>query len=67
MKSVYIVMGYRWGDFDGHSYIVGVYATEGQAMAKALHEEEYRGGKYTCRVVEHEVDGPELRVVKELE
>jgi hypothetical protein len=53
---VYTVTAYRWGDRDGHSYIVGVFKDEPVALRTAVAEEDYRGGKYECEIVERSLD-----------
>ena len=50
--TVYTVHAYRWGDHERHSYIVGVYAKKHAALKAADVEENYRGGKYICEVLE---------------
>lgn len=47
---MYIVQAYRLGDLDAHSYVVGVFEKEHAAKEAAVKEEEYRGGKYSCKV-----------------
>jgi hypothetical protein len=49
---VYTVIAYRWGRRECHSYIVGVYETTESALQAAEIEENYRGGKYECEVME---------------
>ena len=51
-QTVYTVHACRWGDTETHSYIVGVYAKKQAALNAATTEEEYRGGKYECEVLE---------------
>jgi len=51
-QTVYTVHACRWGDTETHSYIVGVYAEKQAALNAAIMEEEYRGGKYECEVLE---------------
>lgn len=51
-QTVYTVHAYRWGDPEMHSYIVGVYTKKQAALNAATTEEEYRGGKYECEVLE---------------
>jgi hypothetical protein len=51
-QTVYTVNAYRWGDHEMHSFIVGVYAKKHAALKAAETEEEYRGGKYECEVLE---------------
>jgi maltoporin len=73
-QLVYIVQAYRWGDSNQHCYIVGVFSNEDAALTAADAEEDYRGGKYACEVVEWRVNSsfvgpisrPEVRVVKTL-
>lgn len=53
MKS-YVVTAYRWGQRNGHSYVVGAYTTQAEAERRAKEHVDYRGGKYGCEVVEAE-------------
>lgn len=55
-KTIYTVHAYRWGDRERHSYTVGVYSKKHAAMKAADTEEDYRGGKYTCEVLEWMLD-----------
>lgn len=50
--SDYVITAYRWGQRNGHSYVVG--ATDDLETAKTLAENhvQYRGGKYGCEVCE---------------
>lgn len=50
--KVYTVHAFRWGNIESHSYIVGVYTSESAAIKAADVEEEWRGGKYICRIEE---------------
>ncbi len=50
--EVYTVHAHRWGNRDNHSYIVGVYPDKEQAIKAAEDEEQHRGGKYSCEVIE---------------
>ena len=52
---VYTVTAYR-GNWEGHSYSVGVYSTLERAILAANIEEVYRGGKYRCQVLKWELD-----------
>lgn len=52
---VYIVHARRWGSDQTHNYIVGVYSNVKAAINAAEREEEQRGGKYACDVMEWEV------------
>jgi hypothetical protein len=49
---VYIVHARRWGSDQTHNYIVGVYSNVKAAIKVAEREEEQRGGKYACDVME---------------
>ena len=50
-KTIYVVQAYRWGNRENHSYVVGVYDTNEQAIIAADKEEEYRGMKYKCAII----------------
>ena len=51
-NKVYTVRACRWGDDETHSYIIGVYTKKHKAQEAAKTEEEYRGGKYECEILE---------------
>jgi hypothetical protein len=53
---IYTVHAFRWGDRECHSYIVGVFGKKHAALKAAEIEEEYRGGKYECEVLEWTLD-----------
>lgn len=55
-NSVYVVNALRWGQRGNHSYLVGVYSKKHAANQAAEAEENYRGGKYGCEVVEIPMD-----------
>lgn len=55
-KTIYTVHAYRWGGRECHSYSVGVYSNKHAAMKAADIEEDYRGGKYRCEVLEWLLD-----------
>jgi len=57
LGSVFVVIAYRYGMRDAHSYLVAVCATLEEAKKAAESEVDYRGGKYGCEVAECEV-GP---------
>jgi 2-polyprenyl-3-methyl-5-hydroxy-6-metoxy-1,4-benzoquinol methylase len=48
--KVYVVTAYRWGDREKHSYVVGAFDNEENAIKEAKLETEWRGGKYECEV-----------------
>lgn len=76
MTTVYTVHAYRWGDRQRHSYTVGVFADEEAALQAATEEEDLRGGKYGCEVLQMTIgtviagisrpDDKRVKVVKEL-
>jgi hypothetical protein len=49
--SAFVVVAYRWGLRDAHSYVVGCYSSLEVARQEANTHVEYRGGKYGCEVV----------------
>lgn len=49
---VYTVNAYKRGLTDKHGYTVGVFADDGSAMQAAIEEEDLRGGKYVCEVLQ---------------
>lgn len=51
-QTVYTVRACRWGHREMHSYVVGVYAKKHAALKAAEIEEDWRGGKYECEVLE---------------
>lgn len=51
VPPVYTVHAFRFGDTERHSYIVGVFSSDEQAVKAAEEEEKYRGGKYRCEVL----------------
>ena len=54
--TIYTVHAYRWGDRERHSYIVGVFGEKHSALKAAETEEDCRGGKYECEVLEWTLD-----------
>ena len=54
--KVYVVTAYRWGDRAYLSYVVGVFQKKLAAIKRTEEEEEYRGGKYRCEVLEWVID-----------
>jgi 2-polyprenyl-3-methyl-5-hydroxy-6-metoxy-1,4-benzoquinol methylase len=48
--KVYVVTAYRWGNRESHSYVVGAFDNEENAIKEAKLETEWRGGKYECEV-----------------
>jgi hypothetical protein len=70
-QLIYTVQAYKYGQRDGHSYIVGVYTRKHAALKAADAEEVYRGNKYICEVCETEPNSSkwdkEPKVIKALE
>ena len=56
--KIYVVTAYRWGDREEHSYVVGVFDNEENAIKQAKLETEWRGGKYECEVRSMELNDP---------
>ena len=54
--KVYVVKAVRYGDFEKHSYNVGVFSDLETAKMEANEEYWFRGGKYNCYVYEFEVN-----------
>ena len=54
--EVYTVHAFRWGNRDGHSYLVGVYSDLDKALDASDAEEEYRGIKYECEIRRWDLD-----------
>jgi hypothetical protein len=54
--NVYLVTAYRFGNRERHSYPVSVRSSLPDALDDAEFEEEWRGGKYVCEVMEWEID-----------
>lgn len=47
---VYVVIAYRWGSQEMHSYLVYTGFSESEAINEAEKEANSRGGKYECWV-----------------
>ena len=54
--EIYVVIMQRWGDYEGHSYILGVYSDYFIAKMAGKMNKLYRDGKYYARVVTLETD-----------
>lgn len=64
-NNIWITTAYRWGDRSNHSYVVGVFTKKHKAIKEAEEEEEHRGGKYGCMVVEGKLDEVDRNELKE--
>jgi len=51
-EKTFVVTAYKFADRSAHSYVVGVYNKKAMAIKMADAETEYRGGKYSCEVLE---------------
>jgi hypothetical protein len=47
---IYVVMAYRFGEYDNHSYVVAVDSNRGRAKRIGKEENDMRGGKYAVEV-----------------
>jgi len=51
-KEVYVVIAYRFGSNENHSYTLGVFNKKHKAIECAETHATHRGGKYDCVVEE---------------
>lgn len=58
---MYLITMYRWGSWEDHSYVLGAYSTLELALAAAIEERLYRGGKYEYEILEMEIDTKHTR------
>lgn len=65
-KKIYVVTAYKFGCRDSHSYVVGCYNKKHKANKISDEEVLDRGGKYTCEVLEIEMDlyDPDVETTK---
>jgi hypothetical protein len=49
-NEIYVVIAYRWGKSENHSYTLGVFKKKHAAIMCADTHTQYRGGKYACVV-----------------
>ena len=54
--KVYLVTAYRYGDKESHSYVIGIFDNKKNSIMAAKTEENWRGGKYDCEVLEWEMN-----------
>lgn len=52
--TFYCTTAYRYGELDGHSYIIGYFSNKSIAKWHGDIEESWRGGKYSCIISEVE-------------
>jgi len=48
--NCYLAIAYRWGDTNGHQYVVSIHSEEDVVLAAAEEECQDRGGKYGVAV-----------------
>ena len=65
MEISYLVIMYRWGDEENHSYPLGTYDRFQFAAKHGKREHTRRGGKYEPKIWEL-IDGTPGTVVKQL-
>lgn len=53
---IYVVTAYRLGKRNTNSYVVSAKKRKNKALEDAEAEEAHRGGKYSCEVVEINLD-----------
>ena len=51
-NKLYTVIARRYNNHESHAYLVGVFDKKNKGIAAADCETEYRGGKYSCDVLE---------------
>ena len=56
--ETYVIIAYRWGDINNHSYLVAVCDSQFIAQRYADNETASRGGKYGCRVYKKIMNAP---------
>jgi len=49
-NEMYVVIAYKYGDREKHSYTVGIFDKKHAAKTCADSHTDYRGGKYACVV-----------------
>ena len=56
--EVFVIIAYRWGDVNNHSYLVAVCDSQFIAQRYADNETASRGGKYACFVYKKIMNAP---------
>lgn len=67
--KIYVVSMYRWGDNEGHSYVLGAFVDDpNKAVKVGIEHMEYRGNKYSPEVVcfDDSTDPPERTIIFKL-
>lgn len=64
VMETFLAMAYRWGDTNGHHYVIYCGTDEQKAVACAQAECDDRGGKYGCIVWGYKDAGAEQEVRK---
>ena len=66
-NNIYVVTAYRFGNREGHSYVVGVSIDKNKALLIADNEEDRRGrNKYHCEILEFDLLGNK-KVIKSID
>ena len=63
--GVYVVLARRFGSYETHSYVVGVFDNIDLANKHADEEEDYRGGKYSCEIVTCDLNTENASIVRD--
>lgn len=63
---MWVVLMQRWGEAEGHHYLLGVYSSKDYAKYAGDVEKSWRGGKYSPFIQQFSMDEeiPEEYVVK---
>ena len=64
--SVFVTTMYRYGNHEKHSYVLGVWSSEGAALRAGKIEERWRGDKYKPEVTEWRMDANEFDCIEKL-
>lgn len=62
--TLYMVIAYRWGQLNGHQYLVYCGVDRDRAGSRARAEQVERGGKYGCAVYQLDENGANPKLVE---
>lgn len=62
-NKIYVTTMYRWADRSAHSYVHYAGFSKSKAKDAGDYETSYRGGKYSCEVIEITPDVPETKKI----
>ena len=54
---MFIVKMERWGDYENHSYLIGVFNNYMTASLEGQNHRQYRGGKYEPKIIALDIEG----------